>query len=86
MRRAGNQLAGITPHTDLEPMATAMPGSLSATSAATLAGVWERRFSRITRATTLHGDTLARDADDYDESDQAVDDALSVTRKPRPQP
>lgn len=88
MRRAGTQLAGITPHTDLEPMAAVMPGSLSAASAATLAGVWRSRFSRITKASRLHGDTLARDADDYDESDQAVDDALSgvVTRRPGSQP
>lgn len=88
MRRAATQLAGITPHDDLGPMATAMPGSLSAASAATLTGVWRKRFGQITRATELHGDALVTDADDYDASDQAVDDALTglVLGRPGEQP
>jgi hypothetical protein len=89
MRRAATQLARITPHDDLEPMSTAMPGSLSAASATTLTGVWRRRFSQITEATELHGDALVTDADDYDASDCAVDDALSGIvpgRRPGEQP
>jgi hypothetical protein len=76
MLAAGDGLAGITPHADLDPVGAAMPGSLSAAAVETLASAWRCRFEAVAAATVRHGETLARDADDYDEADADVDRAL----------